>query len=233
MVQQANFPLVSDIGATSLNAQITPVNGIVIPEGVEGFTVDLTQLSLRGQLGTQRSIYIDNTNNDAVVIAECQATGQTVLCPKYSTGWFPLLLPEPVRVRFYIAATDLNEVTINANFCNIILQQGPTRVIDSAARMRSIAFNAMSGVPLVLVPAIVGQLTRVYGLSLALNVAGSVQFNDNAGALTGTYTLAAGAPLVMPLNNDRPYFQTGVGLGLTIILPGAANAAGVMQYVQS
>lgn len=56
------------------------------------YTDDLSQLMARGLLTTVQTAVVDNTGNAQSVSLTCFDTGQTIVCPAYAMGYFPIFV---------------------------------------------------------------------------------------------------------------------------------------------
>jgi hypothetical protein len=82
-----------------------------------------------------------------------------------------------------------------------------------------------------LVAAITAAKIRVVALFLTVTTAaGTVKFQSGATTdLTGTITLGAGAPLVLPFN-EAGWFETAAGAKLNFVLSSAGQVSGALVY---
>lgn len=88
-----------------------------------------------------------------------------------------------------------------------------------------------------LVAAVSGARIRVTGLFLSMATASTIKLQSATTDLMGTMSLAAATPLVLPSSpphegsGERPgYCETATGEALNIVLGGAVQTSGVLEY---
>ena len=64
----------------------------------EAQEIDLSQLIANGWLDYVSGVYVDNLNNNGELVLICNGTNQQFTVPGNSSGYFPLLLPNPPKV---------------------------------------------------------------------------------------------------------------------------------------
>lgn len=217
------------IGATPELPQIIPFTR-TIPTDTP-FLLDLTLLGVEGKISTQRSVYIDNNNNPAFIKATVPLTGQYVICPAYCAGWFPLFVPNPIRVLFeaFGLRTDVASADVGIAISNLVIADGPNQIRAIEQRIQRLPVSvAASGINQ-LTPATANANTRVFGglLSAAADV--TISFYSGANLITGPMQILKGVPLVIPFA-PAPWLQTNSNEALNLNLSGAVQVGGSLLY---
>src|SRR5690606_9635384 len=75
-----------------VNVDLTSVNSV---------SLDLTLQMERSIMQPVQTIFIDNSSNSEEFSVTVSLVNQTVKCPPYSQGYFPLIAPAPVTLTFY------------------------------------------------------------------------------------------------------------------------------------
>ena len=86
-----------------------------------------------------------------------------------------------------------------------------------------------------IIPGVAGKLTTIVGLVLVNNIGTtSITVKDGATVLTGAMLLAAGIPLVLPVDATVDWFQSTVaGNNFILNLGAATQVSGMVWYVQN
>lgn len=90
----------------------------------------------------------------------------------------------------------------------------------------------------VLIPAIVGELIKVYKVFIVLGGNSTVEFEDTAGNVLpsasspmGALPMLANGSIVLDFDT-KPWFVTALGLGFAINLGSSVQASGILYYTQ-
>lgn len=70
-------------------------------------TLNLSVSQSRGVIDKVQSVYIDNSLGAGQLQVTCNQTGQSVNCPPYSQGFFPLVVPNPPAFTFTAIGGDV------------------------------------------------------------------------------------------------------------------------------
>lgn len=81
------------------------------------FDIDLTQQYQQGQFTTLQAIYIDNSANGSTLTVTVNGTGQTIVAPKNSCGYYILLMPQPPK----LAITTAGVVKVYVSLMNFYI----------------------------------------------------------------------------------------------------------------
>lgn len=228
-----NPPQPFDINSAFPTAQIIPVPNLTFPaSAVTPYTLDLSQYYLTQQIGPQRSVYIDNSVNDATIIVLNPYTRQFILAPPRLVGWYPLLFQPPVRVELYavVARSTITSVLVQLNFCNLLLELSPYAVDTTAPIINAANLNVSVVGPTAIVAGVVGQIIRVHSIDLVPSASVSMKLLSAATTLLGPMTNTS--PISLPYQ-AKPYFSCAAGETLNLQLGAAVQIGGIIQYVQS
>lgn len=77
------------------------------------FEVNLQNLQAGGQISQLEGVYIDNADNPDPLLVMVQGTGQRIICPPFSQGYFVVLAPNPPAI--------IIESAMAAVVCQVIL----------------------------------------------------------------------------------------------------------------
>lgn len=88
--------------------------------------IDGEQVVARGQIEYLQGVYVDNSQYDDPFEMTMGTTGQRIICPPRSQGYFNLLVPNPPRISTKSAQV-ANRV-INLFFYNVPIQSGVWKV---------------------------------------------------------------------------------------------------------
>lgn len=74
--------------------------GMEIPISPSGYELDLVSENIKSQFSTIEMIFVDNADSAVAAYIFMGSTGQRIICPPCSQGYFFLLLPNPPVVTF-------------------------------------------------------------------------------------------------------------------------------------
>jgi len=234
-VTAINAPtLVDQLGAVAPGVQVLPVGPVMLTSNVD-YQIDLTSPYLRAQVAALQSVYVNNWSNDGAILVKAPATGQTVVAPPFSVGWYPLFVPaSPPRVTALFAPTrTLASASVSFVLTNALIAQGPTlnNLYADTPPVTAVVVSAAGVGDNTLVPAIASQTIRVHGALLQFSAALNATFKSAATARTGAMPFAANGTLNLPFS-ETPYFETASGEAFVVNLS-AAGAYGALYYRQS
>jgi len=224
------LPKATDLGA----AQIVPLKDVTLQEGVAR-TLDFTLSDMYGRIGPQRSIYVDNTANDAVILVTSKTSQQVIKCPPRSFGWYPLILPEPVQIGLaYVAErTSINSLTIQIAFCNVMIATSPAGLFapgaDPVPALTGAVINATAQGNNTIVAAAAGEITRVYRMYFTVSSPTEIVIQRGSTALTGPMLIWSGLFLDY---SDKPWYVTGENEALVIYSSNPVTIAGRIEYIR-
>lgn len=66
--------------------------------GKNAYSIDLTSQYNQKQFTTLQTVYIDNSNNPAILQIVCSVTGQVITAPALSQGYYAILQPSPPKL---------------------------------------------------------------------------------------------------------------------------------------
>ncbi len=89
----------------------------------------------------------------------------------------------------------------------------------------------------VVVPAVPGQVVKVFQLFLVLSADTNLTFKDGGAAFSGSLPMKANGSIVLDDNQgsrqaDRPWFTSSLGKGFVISQSGTAQVSGRLYYTQ-
>lgn len=66
----------------------------------DSYVLDYQNMQARGFMAMVQTIYVDNRNSDTPITIQMGRTGQIVVAPGRSQGYYPVLQPSPVVMSF-------------------------------------------------------------------------------------------------------------------------------------
>lgn len=108
----------------------------------------------------------------------------------------------------------------------------PTRTWTSAIGEVSVPINESAAGDLIIVPAAVGQVVRLYRLAIKFAAATNFTFKDGPGNdLSGPLPMDAGDSIVLDDSGD-PWYQTAAGNALIFNSSSAVQISGTAWFIQ-
>lgn len=109
------------------------MNNVLIPKGGPAcvaaklnFTntpeiiIDGEQIVSRGQIEYLQGVFIDNADNANALTLTMGTTGQRIVCPPNSQGYFAILMPNPPKIK--AETTQGGSQIFNVHFYNVPIQ---------------------------------------------------------------------------------------------------------------
>lgn len=230
MVSTPTLPHATDLGA----AQIVPLRDVVLQEGIVR-SIDFSLSDMYGRIGPQRSVYVDNTSNDAVILITAKTSQQVIKIPPRSFGWYPLMLPEPVQFALaYVAErTSINSLTVQLAFCNVLIATTPAGLFapgsEPVPALSGAVINATAQGNNTIVAAAAGEITRVYRMYFTVSAPTEIVIQRGATALTGPMFIWSGMFLDF---SEKPWYVTGENEALVIYSSNPVTIAGRIEYIR-
>ena len=102
------------------NAQIPAEGPKAIPfkmnfTGQPSFSFDLTQIQQRGKFSVMQTLFVDNSANAVVVTTTFEVSGQILITPAFSQGYYAVIAP--TNTKFVVSAP--GATTVNVQFINV------------------------------------------------------------------------------------------------------------------
>lgn len=225
-----NLPHATDL----TGAQIIPLKAVVLARGISR-PLDFTLSDMYDRIGPQRSVYIDNSANDATITVTAKTSGQIIKAPPRSIGWYPIMLPTPVQCAFLFEGerSTIDSVTINVAFANVAFVAVPYSLdppgSDAVPRLSGAVINATAAGNNTIVAAVAGQITRVFRMYFTVSAPTEIIIVRGVTALTGPMLIYSG--LVLDYSME-PWYTTEANEAFIIYSSNAVTIAGRIEYLQ-
>lgn len=113
-------PLLQQRQVPIYNCKIDPKGPIAIPVNVDFTTnthydLDGSQIEHLGFIDFLQTIYVDTTGAASAVTITVQGSSQTIVAPKNTQGYYPILSPNPWKLSFDSAANSSVQIILFNN----------------------------------------------------------------------------------------------------------------------
>jgi hypothetical protein len=113
---------------------------------VPQYTLDYTNMQQRGFFSMVQSVYVDNSNSTTILAITVQGSQQILKVPPGAQGYFPLLVPNPIRLQFDSAGgVVVTVILLNFPVAGILWELCPCLDLTATNELLQAILDALAG----------------------------------------------------------------------------------------